>query len=134
MPPMRKGRLVLIALLAACSSGVTGITTVTGNWTLRTVNDSSLPYTLPGSGATKTEVLDDVITLFEGFTYSETSHKRVTVNGQQSTETTIDTGVYSLFGTSITLTPNSGALARRGLIEGNTMTIVENGLVQDYKK
>ena len=131
---MRKGRLVLVALLAACSSGVTGITTVTGNWSLRTVNDSSLPYTLSGSGANKTEVLDDVITLFEGFTYSETSHKRVTVNGQQSTETTTDTGAYSLFGTSITLTPNSGALARRGLIEGNTMTIVENGLVQDYKK
>ena len=131
---MRKGHLILVALLAACSSGVTGITTVTGNWSLRTVNDSSLPYTLSGSGATKTEILDDVITLFEGFTYSETSHKRVTVNGQQSTETTIDTGVYSLFGTSITLTPNSGALARRGLIEGNTMTIVENGLVQDYKK
>ena len=131
---MRKGHLILVALLAACSSGVTGITTVTGNWSLRTVNDSSLPYTVSGSGANKTEVLDDVITLFEGFTYSETSHKRVTVNGQQSTVTTIDTGAYGLLGTSITLTPNSGALARRGLIEGNTMTIVENGLVQDYKK
>jgi hypothetical protein len=132
---MRKRYLIpIVALLAGCSSGVTGITTVTGSWTLRTINNAALPYTISGSGANKTEVIDDVITLFEGFTYSETSHRRVTVDGQQSTVAVVDTGPYSLFGTSITLTPNSGALARRGLIEGNVMTIVEDGLVQDYKK
>jgi hypothetical protein len=131
---MRKGYLILVVLLAACDSGVTGIATVTGNWTLRTVNDSPLPYTLSGSGANKTEIVDDIIMFFEGSTYSETIHTRVTVNGTESIVTTNETGNYSLFGTSVTLTRNSGALARRGLIEGNTMTIVENGLVQDYKK
>ena len=131
---MRKGYLILAALLAACDSGVTGITTVTGNWTLSTINDASLPYTVSGSGANKTEIVDDVITFFEGLTYSETIHTRVTVNGTASTVTTNETGNYNLFGTSVTLTRNSGAASRRGLIDGNTMTIVENGLVQDYKK
>lgn len=132
---MRKSYLVsLVALLVGCSSGVTGITTVTGDWKLRTINDSALPYTVSGSGANKTEIVDDVISFFEGLTYSETIHTRVTVNGTESVITTNESGNYNLFGTSVTLTRNSGALARRGLIEGNTMTIVENGLVQDYKK
>ena len=131
---MRKLLLVAtLAVLVGCDSGVTGITTVTGNWSLRSVNGSSLPYTISGSGVNKTEIVDDVYTLFEGFTFSETIHRRVTTNGQESTITVNETGSYSLFGTSVTITHNSGAV-RRGLIEGNTMTIVESGLTSAYKK
>lgn len=132
---MRKLFLATIAaLFLACDSGVTGITTVTGNWSLRTVNGTSLPFTKSGSGANKTEILDDVITLYEGLTFSQTVHQRVTTNGQASTVTLTETGAYTLFGTSVTLAGNSGADARRGLIEGNTMTIVENGMTFAYRK
>jgi hypothetical protein len=133
---MSKRLLITIAILAlaACDKGVTGISTVTGQWTLRTVNGAALPYTMTSSGANKTELIDDTIILYEGFTFAQTVHTRVTVNGQVSTVTTSESGAYALFGTSVTLTGNSGALARRGLIDGNTMTIVENGLVSAYKK
>lgn len=125
---------IVILVVTSCDNGVTGITTVVGNWTLRTVNGSALPYTITSSGGNKTEIIDDTIILYEGFTFAETIHTRVTQNGQVSTVTTGETGSYSLFGTSVTLTGNSGALARRGLIDGNTMTIVENGVVSAYKK
>jgi len=128
-------RLLLAAIAVVfpgCDSGVTGITTVTGNWSLRTVNGSNLPFTVSGSGANKTEILDDVITLYEGFTFSETIHQRVTTNGQASAVTSTETGSYSLFGTSVTLAGN--VRERRGRIEESTMTLVENGMTSAYRK
>jgi len=133
---MRRLFLITIAgLFVGCDSGVTGISTVTGNWSLRTLNGTSLPYAVSGSGANKTEIVDDVYTFFEGFTFSETVHKRVTTNGQQSTVTENETGSFSLFGESVTITGNSGVV-RRGLIDGksNTMTIVEEGLTFVYRQ
>lgn len=136
MAEMRKAFVsaVIIVAFTACSDGVTGVKTITGDWELRTVNGSSLPFTVSSSGSNKTEILDDVISFYEGFTFSETVHLRVTLNGQQSTVTNTETGAFSVFGTSVTLTGNSGALARRGLIEGNTMTLAENGQISAYKK
>ena len=132
---MRKLFLVAIAaLFVGCDSGVTGVSSITGDWSLRTVNGTSLPFTISGSGANKTEILDDVITLYEGLTFQETKHQRVTANGQASTVMLTETGAYTLFGTSITLVGNSGGDARRGLIEGSTMTIVENGMTSAYRK
>jgi hypothetical protein len=131
-------RKMLFAAMAAvviggCDNGVTGVKTINGSWTLRTVNSGSLPFTVSGSGANKTEITDDVITLFEGFTYREVIQKRITTNGTATTTTVTETGSFSTFGTSVTFFSNLPR-ERRGLIEGNTMTIVENGMVQAYKK
>jgi hypothetical protein len=130
---MKRFLLAVVAVVfVGCDSGVTGISTVTGNWSLRTVNGSNLPFTVSGSGANKTEILDDVITLYEGFTFSETIHQRVTTNGQVSAVTSTETGAYSLFGTSVTLAGNTRE--RRGRIEESTMTLVENGMTSAYRK
>ena len=131
---MKRTFIAAVAFLIACDSGVTGVKTITGSWSLRTVNGAALPFTVSGSGANKTEITDDVITLFEGFTYQEVIQQRITTNGTAATTTITETGSFSTFGTSVTLNSNSRIDARRGLIEGNTMTIVENGMVQAYKK
>jgi len=130
---MRRLLISALIIFAACDGGVTGVKTITGDWSLRTINGSPLPYTISGSGANKIEVIDDVYTFFEGFTFSETIHRRVTTNGQVSTVTVTETGAFSVFGTSITITGNTTPV-RRGLIEGNTMTIVDEGLTSAYKK
>jgi|SRR5687767_6847711 len=131
-------RKVLIALAmlgaVACDDGIVGSSTVTGDYTLRTINGASLPYTITGSGANKTEIVDDVITLYQGFTYSETTNSRITVNGQATSETKLRTGAFSLFGTSIILFSNDGTMERRGTINANTMTIVEAGKISVLKK
>ena len=120
--------------LACFDDNIVGSPTVSGDYTLRTINGSSLPYTITGSGTSKTEIMSDVITLFQGFTYSESTTSRITANSQVTTETRIKTGPFSLFGTSFTLSSNDGSLERRGTISGNTMTIVEPGKISVLSK
>ncbi len=133
---MRRALILLIAAFAAgcLNEGLTGSSTVNGAYALRTVNGTPLPYATGGSGSDKTEIIDDVITLYQGGTYAESAHSRTTLNGQVNTETTADSGSYALFGTSFTLTSGANGQQRRGLMEGNSMTIVENGRTSMYRK
>ena len=132
-------RKVLFGLLLLISAGclnedVVGDSTATGEYTLTTINDAALPFTLSTSGTNKTELLDAVISMFEGGTYSETSHLRVTSNGVVTTQTRVDTGSYSFFGVSVTLVSSAGNGERRGKIEGTKMTITEAGKNSVYRK
>ena len=132
-------RKVVFGLLLLISAGclnedVVGDSTATGEYTLTTINDAALPFILSGSGTTKTELLDAVISMFEGGTYSETSHLRVTSNGVVTTQTRVDTGSYSFFGVSVTLVSSAGNGERRGKIEGTKMTITEAGKNSVYRK
>ena len=132
-------RKVLLGILLMVSAGclnedVVGDTTATGEYTLRTINNAALPFVLSNSGTTKTELLDAVISMFQGGTYSETSHLRVTTNGVVTNQTKVDTGSYSFFGISVTLVSSAGNGERRGRIEGTEMTITEAGKNAVYKK
>ena len=133
---MKKALLGLLLLVSAgcLNEDVVGDSTATGEYTLTTINNVALPFTLSTSGTTKTEVMDAVISMFEGGTYSETSHLRVTTNGVVTTQTNVDTGSYSFFGTSVTLVSSAGNGERRGRIEGTKMTITEAGKNSVYRK
>lgn len=132
---MRKTLVGLaVALFIACDDGVVGTSHISGDYELKTINGSSLPYTISGSGANRTEVLDQVITLYNGGTYAETGHRRVTVNGQASTQAITGAGSYEFFGTAVTLRSSSGSYERRGLFNEKAITIVEEGLTQVFSK
>jgi hypothetical protein len=126
--------LVVVFSVGCLGDGMTGSSTVTGAYTLRTVNGSPLPYTIAGSGTARTEIIDDVITLYEGGTYAESGHSRTTLNGQVANASNIETGSYSLFGTSVTLRSSDGGRTRMPTIDGNTMTIVESGMTAVFTK
>jgi hypothetical protein len=132
---MRKALIAFVAALSlACfDEGVTGSSTVTGTYTLRTVNGSPLPYTIPGGGAVKTEIVSDTITLFQGGTFARARDSRITENGQVTMQSATETGSYSLLGTSITLNSVTGK-ATLGIINGNAMTIVEAGVTSVFSK
>jgi hypothetical protein len=133
---MRKVLMALVVVFSAgcLGDGMTGSSTVTGAYTLRTVNGSPLPYTIVGSGTARTEIIDDVITLYEGGTYAESGHSRTTLNGQVANASNTETGSYSLFGTSVTLRSSDGGRTRMPTIDGNTMTIVESGMTAVFTK
>lgn len=133
---MRTASMVLVvALSLACSDdGVTGSSTVTGTYTLRTINGSPLPYTVPGSGAVKTEILSDAITLFQGGTFGRVRDSRVTDNGQVLFRSETETGSYTLLGTSITLNSIVTGKPTLATINGNIMTIVEPGATSVFSK
>lgn len=125
----------VVAFSFACfGEGITGSPTVTGPYTLRTINGSPLPYTISGSGTVKTEIMHDVITLYQGGTYARTRDSRTTVNGQMTNESTSETGSYGLVGTSVTLRGNGAGQSTLATINGNTMTIVEAGMTAVFTK
>jgi hypothetical protein len=125
----------VLTFVVACDSGkVIGTSSVTGTYTLRTINGSSLPYTLPGGGTTKTEILDDVLNLYQGNTYAESGHSRVTVNGQVTDQTISEAGSYSVFGTSITFTSGDGRRTRLSNADSESIIFVEAGVTSVFKK
>lgn len=130
-------RIVLFALalisVACFDDEIVGGTTVTGAYVLRTVNGSPPPGVIVGSGDNKTEIVDDVITLFEGGSYAENGHARVTVNGQTTDEIISETGRYSPLANSISLISSTGR-TRVASSDAKLMTIVESGVTLVYSK
>ena len=132
---MKKSLIVAAVLMSfGCDGGVTGASATTGTYTLRTVNGESLPATISGSGANKTEILDDKIILYEGNTYQESGTTRVTVNGTASTVPISETGSYQTLGTSMTFLNSAGNRQRIALGDGSKITFVENGLSLVFRK
>ena len=132
-------RSVVVGLVVACSVGcfddsIVGSSTVTGTYTLRTVNGSPLPYVLSETATSKTELLDRAITLHEASTYAESGHLRTTENGEATTIATQASGSYSLFGNSISFNNNAGAPTTIAIIDGNTMKFVEPGMTLVFRK
>lgn len=133
---MRRILFVMLVLAqAACwSDKVTGSSTVFGTYTLRTVNGTSLPFTVSGSGTTKSEILSDTIFLYEGFTFAESSHYRNTAGATATNETRIDNGSFSLLGNSVSFRSNDGSPVATYVIEADVMTVVKPGLTMAFKK
>jgi hypothetical protein len=133
---MRKTLLVLVLIAqAACwSDKVTGSSTVFGTYTLRTVNGSSLPATVSGSGTTKSEILADTIFLFEGFTFAESAYYRNTVGGTVTNQKVTDNGSVNLLGNSISFFSADGSPVKTYVIDANVMHVVKPGLTLEFKK
>lgn len=129
-------RSVIIGLVAAvtlsCYNGdITGSSTTRGTYTLRTIAGSDLPFMMPGTG---TEILSDTLTLYEGFTYSETIVSRSTVNGQPVTTTTSRSGPYGINQGALVFGSNTGAPTRTATINANRMILLDGGLTYVYSK
>lgn len=132
-------RRLLIALLvatqAACwSDKVTGSSTVFGTYTLRSVNGSSLPFTVSGSGTNKSEIVSDTIWLYEGFTFAESAHYRNTVNGTVTDQKVTDSGAFSLLGNSASFFSNDNSPVKTYVIDADVITVVKPGLTMPFRK
>jgi hypothetical protein len=132
-------RRVLAGLFIVCSGACFGGSTIgspsiTGEYTLRTVNGSPLPYTLSGSGTDKTELVRDAITLYQGGTFARSRDSRITAGGQVTNNNESDTGSYTIFGTSVALRSNATGQTMQATISGNTMTVVEPGMTAVFSK
>jgi hypothetical protein len=128
--------ILLAAAMAACFEDYPSqVSTVNGAYSLRTINGAALPATMPG-GVGTTEILDDVITLYQGGTFVESGHSRTTIDGETTNATITGTGNYGLLGTSVTLDFDGAGdgPVRVGSIEGNTMTFVEAGVTSVFRK
>lgn len=134
MTGMRSALIGLTLVCVAClNDDVVGSTTLTGAYVLRTVNASPPPVVIAGSGSDKTEIMDDVITFFEGGSYAENGHLRVTANGQATDQVIFDTGRYTPLSNSISLASSTGQL-RSAIGDGKSLKIVQGGVAWFFSK
>lgn len=128
-------RKILIGLIAAGLSGcfgggVTGISSVTGTFTLASVNGTNVPFTTKAN----VEIMTGSVNFFEGGTYSRVTNTRTSVNGQPVNSTTTETGTYSLLGNSISFRSNDGSPLKAATVEGRTLKLGDGELILAYIK
>jgi hypothetical protein len=99
---------------------------------LRTVNGAPPPFTVTTGSSAGTIIVDEVINLYYGFTFSTTRHVRSSANAP--VQTRLETGRYSLLGTSITLSVNETGRDRIAIGDGTVMTFVEQGVTMVFSK
>ena len=134
---MRKlvAALFLATFVACGGDSITDATaSIAGTYTLQTVNGSPLPFTVFTSGTTKIEITDDVVTITDAGTYSESGHTRTTNGSQVTTQVVSEVGSYTRNGTAITFRSNDGLSVSTGAISGSSITIVDSGISAVYKR
>jgi hypothetical protein len=134
---MRKALIALtVVLVSGCVTGdIIGSKSSVGTYVLKTVNGASLPVTLSTSGTVKTELLDETINLYEGFTLAKTTHRRITTGTVVTTDSTNDSGTWSPTNDEITFRfnsdPNNLVYA---ILKNNSFTMNLPGVTRIYKK
>ena len=119
-------RLVMLALastLAACSTDSTGPNgSVTGTYTLRTIDGQPLPYTF-SSGLRLTS---DQITLMTDGTYQDVSR-------YSDGSSFVDEGDYTSYNGAVTFYSTSGE-TYQGSISRDVLTQILNGYTQVFQR
>ncbi len=127
---------VLLAFLIACGGDSTSPNSddISGNYTLRTVNGSALPFSIQ-SGTTTLTVLSDALTVGSNGTWSEVTSYRQTVNGQTTTGTGTDGGTWVRAGSQVSLHSSAGSAGDyNGTYSSGTLTLTNAGLVNVFSR
>ena len=124
-PPMR--RLLMFALastLAACSLDSTGPNgSVAGNYSLRTINGQSLPYTFSGG----LRLMSDDLTLMSDGTYQDVSR-------YDDGTSFVDEGDYESYNGAITFYSSTTRDTFQGSVSGDVLTQVLNNYTQVFER
>ena len=119
-------RLAMFALagtMAACSLDSTGPNgSVTGTYSLRTINGQTLPYTFP-SGR---RLNSDQLTIYRDGTYEDVSR-------WSDGSTTVDDGDYTNYNGALTFYSTSGDVYQ-GSVSRDVLTQVLNGYTQVFER
>lgn len=128
---MRKGMLAaLVFVLVACGGDkATGPQTVTGSYTLRTVNGANPPGAVYQDTQQKLEVIDGSLNLAVNNTWTGTLGARFTDFTKTPNVVTdypnlaLDGGTYTLSGNTLTLQDPGEGLVFTGTVTSGTLTM-----------
>lgn len=127
-----RATLLAAAFTLACGEPTSPLDLV-GTYTLQSINSMPLPFTLQQTGATRVEVLDDVLFLTSTRNYSSVGHKRYTSYGMVSLAAPVDAGTFSRRGDVIAM--QSLLVGRReGTIQARSITLVQQGYTLVYTR
>ena len=125
----------MVSMLLGCSSYDLTTPTrevLTGKWNLTAVEDKPLPYKVIGPGTR--EVVEDVLTVADNNTFSESTTLRTTLNGNVTTQTILDSGTYEFNSYVVTFHFQSNGTIGSGTMTGRKMTVITSGLSFTYSK
>lgn len=121
------GLLVLgLALVGACNSSdstAPGGGTLTGSYSLKTVNGSTLPYNFPNGLV----LVSETLTLGADGSYTDLATYN---SGQQSTEF----GSYSALNNSVTFHDQTDNITYSGSVSADVLTEISNGYTSVYQR
>ena len=120
-------RLVMFALastLAACSLDSTGPNgSVAGNYSLRTINGQSLPYTFSGG----LRLMSDDLTLLSDGTYQDVSR-------YDDGTSFVDEGDYTSYNGAVTFYSSTTGETYQGSVSGDVLTQILNNYTQVFER
>ena len=120
-------RLVMFALagtLAACSLDSTGPNgSVAGNYSLRTINGQSLPYTFSGG----LRLMSDDLTLLSDGTYQDVSR-------YDDGTSFVDEGDYTSNNGAVTFYSSTTGGTYQGSVSGDVLTQLYNNYTQVFER
>lgn len=124
--------------LAACGSDsatAPSSSTVSGTYSLQTVNGSPLPFAFTGQNGVPVSLQSDVFVFSANGTWTETAVARYTdQTGAVQTETFNESGTYQKNGTAITLRYSDFSDAGTGTVESNSLVLVFPGYSYSYTR
>lgn len=124
---------LLVAFTAACSDSTGPEASVTGTYTLRSINGANVPVVVYQEGTYREEVQSGSITINSNNTFSATHTIRFVDGTDSMTATQTCTGTYSRNGSSMTLdeavTADCGGIYNATMV-GSSITVAYDATVQ----
>ncbi len=131
--------MAALTLLASVGCGGSDSTspqeTVSGTYSLQTVNGSPPPTTLFTSVEYKLEIMASTYTLKSDGKYANAATFRETINGTTTTGTDNNAGTWTVTGTTIVLVDADTPTDKiSGTISGGKMTLTDQGMTAVWQK
>jgi hypothetical protein len=129
----------MLVLAAACGGDTpTGpSSTLTGTWTLASVNGAAIPIAIVETGDTKVEVLSGSVVLRTGSRFAARLTSRETVSGVSRTLNLDLVGRFAPSGNSIRVTLSGETAPSRTVTFSDgvsLMTLVEGGVTYEFRR
>lgn len=128
--------VALMVALAACGADTsTGPTPATfaGTWFITSVSGDGLPYVLQAANP-KLEILNDALAVNASGTFVRNHLYRTTQGTTVTIQSVADTGTFVITGAAVTFRQNTDGSTLTGSLSGNSLAVMESGLVYKYTK
>ena len=107
--------------------------TITGTYTLQTINGSPLPYVNFENANNKDEIVSETFTLAAGGQWAHTFRERITISGSVSLHDGQTAGTYSGSAASLSFTSTSNETFT-GNVSGRTLTLQRQSKTRVYTR
>ena len=124
---------VLCATIACRTNTVPDLTPYAGNYVLRTVNDTPLPYRVHAVADTTIDIVADTIFMSASGSFIDATHYRDSASTVVMLTSNSLSGNWTVSGSTVTFDAVSGDLFT-GALTGATITIVGGGARAVYSK